>query len=201
MGQYLDLSKIDFEALKKQFEKSRKHIEAEKLRGLLNAKLLRMMRLNRSRMDYYQKFQQLIDEYNSGAKNVDAFYAELISLAQELNEEEQRGIAENLIRRRAGSVRPAHQARTQAQPQRARSKSKQSPMSCWTRSKPSAWCWIGASASRARAAVQLEIQKTLDKLPQAYDTDLYQQKCQLVYQHVYDSYYGAGRSIYTPLAA
>ena len=34
-------------------------------------------------------------------------------------------------------------------------------------------------------------------MPATYDTDLYQQKCQLVYQHVYDSYYGAGKSIYT----
>ena len=61
LEQYVDLSKIDFEALKKQFEKSRKHIEAERLRGLLNSKLRRMLRLNKSRMDYYQKFQQMID--------------------------------------------------------------------------------------------------------------------------------------------
>ena len=40
-GPYLDLSKIDFEALKKHFEKSRKHIEIEKLRGSINAKLRR----------------------------------------------------------------------------------------------------------------------------------------------------------------
>ena len=48
------MSKIDFEALKRQFEKSRKHIEAEKLRGLINGKLGRMLRLNKSRMDFYK---------------------------------------------------------------------------------------------------------------------------------------------------
>ncbi len=63
-----------------------------------------MLRLNRSRMDYYQKFQEMIEEYNSGAKNIDAFFAELVSFAQSLNEEEKRGIAEELERRRAGPV-------------------------------------------------------------------------------------------------
>ena len=38
-GQYIDLSTVDFELLKKQFEKNRKRIEAEKLRGLINSKL------------------------------------------------------------------------------------------------------------------------------------------------------------------
>ena len=32
-NQRLDLSKVDFETLKKHFDKSRKHIEAEKLKG------------------------------------------------------------------------------------------------------------------------------------------------------------------------
>ncbi|MBU1659875.1 MAG: type I restriction endonuclease subunit R, partial [Chloroflexi bacterium] len=95
-GQYLDLSRIDFEALEAQFAKSRKRIEVEKLRGKINSKLAQMIRLNKSRMNYYQKFQELIDEYNAGAKNVDAVYAELLSFAQSLNEEEQRGIAEQL---------------------------------------------------------------------------------------------------------
>ena len=96
LEQYVDLSKIDFDKLKKQFEKSRKHIEAERLRALLSGKLRRMVRLNKSRMDYYQKFQQLIEEYNSGAKNIDAFFAELVNFAQALTEEERRAISENL---------------------------------------------------------------------------------------------------------
>ena len=85
-----------FRSLERQFEKSRKHIEAERLRGSLSTKLRQMLRLNRTRMDYYQRLQELIDLYNAGAKNVDAFYAELITLAQNLNVEEQRTIAESL---------------------------------------------------------------------------------------------------------
>lgn len=36
-----------------------------------------------------------------------------------------------------------------------------------------------------------------DDLPRAYATDLYRQKCELVYQHIFDNYYGAGHSIYS----
>ncbi len=48
----------------------------------------------------------------------------------------------------------------------------------------------------ARAAVRLEIEEVLDRLPDIYTRDLYKQKCELVYQHVYDSYYGLGRGVY-----
>jgi type I restriction enzyme R subunit len=40
------------------------------------------------------------------------------------------------------------------------------------------------------------IQQVLDRLPGLYDSPLYEEKCSTVYQHVYDSYYGAGKSVY-----
>jgi type I restriction enzyme R subunit len=92
----IDLSLIDFEALRQRFEKGRKHIEAERLRTALAGKLERMVRANRARLDYLAKFQRLIDEYNAGSMNVELFFDKLLALAQELNAEEQRAIAENL---------------------------------------------------------------------------------------------------------
>ena len=49
---------------------------------------------------------------------------------------------------------------------------------------------------RARAEVRLTIEEVLDRLPDVYTTELYEQKCELTYQHVYDSYYGEGHGIY-----
>ena len=95
-GVLYDLSQIDFEALKQQFEQGRKRTEAERLRGTINARLRRLVRLNRSRMNYLEEFQRLIDEYNTGSRNVEEFFDELIEFAQRLNEEEQRAMAENL---------------------------------------------------------------------------------------------------------
>lgn len=34
----------------------------------------------------------------------------------------------------------------------------------------------------------------------SYNGDHYREKCDLVYQHIYDSYYGQGRSVYSAAA-
>jgi len=49
---------------------------------------------------------------------------------------------------------------------------------------------------QTRAAVRVCIEETLDQLPRVYTPELFQQKCDLTYQHVYDSYFGSGGSIY-----
>ena len=49
---------------------------------------------------------------------------------------------------------------------------------------------------QSRAAVRLTIEEALDALPAAYTKQLYDEKCDLTYQHIYDSYIGSGRSIY-----
>jgi type I restriction enzyme R subunit len=41
------------------------------------------------------------------------------------------------------------------------------------------------------------IQEVLENLPQKYSDVEYNAKCEAVYQHVYDSYYGAGRNVYS----
>jgi hypothetical protein len=41
-------------------------------------------------------FQQMIDEYNAGSINVEEFFNQLLKFAQDLIEEEKRGISENL---------------------------------------------------------------------------------------------------------
>jgi type I restriction enzyme R subunit len=48
-----------------------------------------------------------------------------------------------------------------------------------------------------RAAVKEGIRVILDTgLPERFDISLYERKVEAVYQHVYESYYGAGHSVY-----
>lgn len=47
-----------------------------------------------------------------------------------------------------------------------------------------------------QAKVENAIDAILDDLPDPYDSDLYESKCELVYEHVHESYFGGGRSIY-----
>ncbi len=53
---------------------------------------------------------------------------------------------------------------------------------------------------QTRAAVRQCIEIELDNLPPAYGPEVSQRKCDLTYQHVYDSYFGEGRSIYATAA-
>jgi len=181
---YLDLSKINFEALKRQFKRKRKHIEAEKLRGL-----------NKSRIDYYEKFKKLVDDYNSGASSVEEFYTQLLSLAQDLNEEEQRGIAENLTEEELAVfdilTRP-NVILTRDERKQVKAVAKELLDTLKAERLVLDW----RKHQQTRAAVELIIQEKLDELPEVFDINLYQAKCENVYHHVYDSYYGDGKSIY-----
>ena len=91
----IDLSQIDFEALKEHFSKGRKRTEAEKLKQAVGNKLQAMVTLNKNRTDLMEKFKKLIDEYNKGL-DVDGFFAKLVTFVKELSEEEQRGVSEQL---------------------------------------------------------------------------------------------------------
>ena len=47
-----------------------------------------------------------------------------------------------------------------------------------------------------RAMVFTTIKDVLDELPRAYTKELYEQKCDVVYQHFYEAYLGQGKSVY-----
>lgn len=49
---------------------------------------------------------------------------------------------------------------------------------------------------RTRADVYSTVREVLDELPRVFTPEIYQQKCDGIYQHVYDSYQGEGASIY-----
>jgi type I restriction enzyme, R subunit len=92
----IDLGQIDFDKLRQLFEKNRKRTTTEQLKGSIEAKLKQMVAMNRTRVDFLAKFQKMIDEYNSGAYNIEVFFEKLVNFARELKEEEQRAIRKNL---------------------------------------------------------------------------------------------------------
>ncbi len=53
---------------------------------------------------------------------------------------------------------------------------------------------------QSKADVKVTIEVILDQLPESYAPEVYQRKCAEVYQHVYESYAGAGYSIYNTAA-
>ncbi|WP_414620127.1 hypothetical protein [Calothrix sp. CCY 0018] len=49
---------------------------------------------------------------------------------------------------------------------------------------------------QTKAGVEVAIKDILDKLPESSSIELYELKCQEVFQHIYESYHGKKRSIY-----
>ena len=190
-----DLSRIDFEALRQRFEQGRKRTEAERLRGTINAKLQRMVRLNRSRMDYLEEFQRLIDEYNAGSRNVTEFFGQLIEFAQRLNEEEQRHIALELTEEQLALfdmlTRPGPHLSAQEE-QEVKRMARELLTKVLTEKLVLDW----RKRQQSRAVVRVAIEEMIWRLPECYSDAMCRQKSTQVYQHVYENYWGAGQSVY-----
>ena len=192
----VDLSRIDFDALKKQFEKGRKRIEAERLRRLLESKVAIMIRLNKSRMDYMDKLQQMIDEYNAGSINVETFFKRLVEFSRSLQEEDQRAIKEQLSEEELAVfdlLTKPDMKLTKKQEQEVKKVAKALLETLKREKLVLDW----RKRQQSRAAVRQCIEVFLDQLPEAFTTERYHTKCDVVYQHVYDNYFGRDSSAYT----
>jgi type I restriction enzyme, R subunit len=198
-NQLIDLSQIDFDALKAQFDKGYKHTETEKLKGAIASQLTQMVRLNKSRMNYLDKFQQMIDEYNAGSRNVETFFTELVEFAQELKVEDKRAIAENLEEEELAIVDLLTKADISlTEKEKLDVKKVAKELLDTLKQEKLVLDW--RRRQQSKAAVKVAIKEILDQLPESYSTDVYERKCEEVYQHVYESYSGAGRSIYNTAA-
>ena len=194
-SRYIDLSQIDFDALKAQFDKGRKTVEVQKLRSRIAVKLAQMVKLNRTRIDFLEEFQKMIDEYNAGSSNVETFFAKLMAFTKKLNDEEKRGISENLTEEELVildlltkpniALTKAEEAQVKKVAQALLEKLKREML---------VMDWRKHQTTRAR--VLITIQDVLDELPRTYTKELYEAKCDTLYQHFYEAYLGQGRSVY-----
>ena len=193
----IDLSQIDFEQLSEQFNTQHKRIEAERLRGAINTKLTVMVRLNRSRMDYQAKFEQMIAEYNAGTIGVEDYFERLFDFVGDLNQEDQRSSTEDLSEEELAvfdllTRREPHLTA----PERDEVKTAVRKLLETLKQEKLVLDW--RKRTQSRAEVKETVNGILDEgLPQPYTRELFGQKSEAVYQHIYDSYYGEGKSVYS----
>jgi type I restriction enzyme, R subunit len=190
----INLSEIDFEALQAKFAKGHKRTEAEKLKRLIEGRLATMMAMNASRTDLAEKFQKLIDEYNAGSQNIEAFFAELKKFAQALNVEDQRAIAENLSEEELALFDIL------TKPDPVLSKSEQAEVKKVCREllatlKREKLVLDWREKQQAKAAVMQTLKMSLlpSKLPSAFTKEMRVEKMARAYAHIYDHYSGPGR--------
>lgn len=196
-GSILDLTKIDIDKLKKEFEKGKKVIIAERLKKAIEVKLQALYILNKSRIDYLEKFKRLIEEYNAGSVNVEEHYKKLLEFMNSLNIEEKRSLKENLTEEELAIYDLLVKDTPVNLTQKEILKVKKIAKELLEKLKNGKLVLDWRKKQQARAAVKLCIEEVLEELPESFNNDLYQQKCELVFQHVYESYYDANNNIYT----
>jgi type I restriction enzyme R subunit len=192
----LDLSRINFEALAQRFKQSRhKNTDLEVLKAAIRAHLDKLIRLNRTRADFAEKFEALIESYNAGSRNIEELFEELVKLSQSLSEEQQRHVRENMseeelvifdiLTRPAPELSPEERAEVKKVARALLERLKQLLVLNWRQK------------STARSQLKLAIEDALDAgLPRAYTPELYQQKCSAVFEHIYESYPELHQGIY-----
>ncbi|MEW6618813.1 MAG: type I restriction endonuclease subunit R [bacterium] len=194
-GKILDLTKIDIDKLQKEFNKGRRRILAEQLRKAIEVRLRALYMLNKSRMNYMERFQQLIDEYNAGSMNVEEYYRRLLEFVKNLDDEEKRAMKESLSEEELAIydllVNPPIKM---TQKEILAVKKVAHDLLEKLKSEKLVLDW--RKKQQARASVKLCIEEILENLPPIFSTEIYHQKCGLIYQHIYESYYGSGMSVY-----
>lgn len=94
-----DLSRIDFSRLRAEFENSPfKNVIALNLRDKIEERLAMMVARNPSRIDLYERYQEIVQEYNKDkdAAEIQRVMDDLFAFNDNLNEEERRYLREGL---------------------------------------------------------------------------------------------------------
>ena len=183
----IDLSKINFEALAREFKISKhKNTDLEALRAAIAARLAQMVSVNRTRADFAEKFSALIESYNNGSRNIEQLFNDLLELSKQLNVEAERHLRENLTEEELVIfdilTRPAPELSAAE-----RTKVKKVAKDLLVRIQ-SLLVLNWRQKSAARSSLKLAIEDTLDKLPSSYGQPMFDEKCSAVFQHVFESY-------------
>ena len=93
----INISKIDFDLLKREFaRKKNKNLIMKDIQELLRERIAQMLAQNPSRINFYEKYQEIIRDYNQEQDrvNIERTFEALIQLSNELTEEQQRYVRE-----------------------------------------------------------------------------------------------------------
>lgn len=99
-GLTFDLSQIDMDKLREEFSKKVRHkaTALQDVRDIIEQKLAEMLERNPSRMDYQQRYEGIVADYNheKDRVTVEETFRRLMELMDELDAEQKRGVEESL---------------------------------------------------------------------------------------------------------
>jgi len=188
-----DISKINFELLSREFAKTKhKNLVMKDLEEVILIKLNQMVFINPNRINYYDRYQQIITDYNNeqDRTKIEKTFMDLMNLANSLDEEEKRYVREgfnsdeelsmyNMLFKENLSPNDIKKIKEVAVDLLHKVKSKISELDHWT------------DKQETKAAVDNLIRDTLwAELPESYDEvsiSVYRQK---IYEYLYTRYSG-----------
>lgn len=94
-----DISKIDFDRLRREFERVRnKNTTVQSLKEAIEKRLAELLRQNPLRTDFQEHYEQLVREYNKEKDRltIEKTFEDLLNIVQALDEESQRAVVEGL---------------------------------------------------------------------------------------------------------
>ena len=195
-GGRVDLSAIDFEKLAKLFA-SRPETAAEKLRSEAEAKAHDMAARNPTRVHLVEKLEKLVEAYNLGTLDVEAFFEALKALVAEMEEEERRAAREgltedelaifDLLTKPEPKLTKAQETAVKKVARELLDKLQALRVAHWQQNQ------------QTRAAVHSEIRFKLNELPEEpYPQELWEEKVEAVWQFVYHQ---TAAQVFTGVAA
>lgn len=186
-----DISSIDFDLLRREFAKiKKKNLVMKDLEEIIQQKLDSMLTVNPERINYYECYQQIIDNYNSeqDRATIEKTFMDLMNLAEQMDTEVQRYVREgftsdeelslyDMLFREDLSKSDIKKIKEVASVLLQKIKEKIADLDHWT------------DKQETKAAVDNLIRDTLwAELPECYDEisiSLYRQK---IYEYVYMRY-------------
>ena len=186
-----DISAIDFDLLRREFAKvKKKNLVLKDLEELIRMELDKMLFANPERINYYERYQQIIDDYNreQDRATIEKTFMDLMDLANSMNQEEQRYVREgfasdeelslyDMLFREDLSKNDIKKLKEVAATLLQKIKAKISELDHWT------------DKQETKAAVDNLIRDTLwAQLPECYDEVSISVYRQQIYEYVYTRY-------------
>ena len=197
---YIDLSSLDFDKLKVAFTKTKRQNQlVYDLQKAIETKLEQMLKENPLRTHFYDRYQEVIQEYNQGKEKNDLLrtFEQLTQFIRDLSYEEQRIFREKLKNQETLAIfdllrkgkdlsdTELETVKNVAQKTLDDLKAEKLNIEKWRESR------------QITAQIKGMIYDNLLWLPEeAYTDEEVSSKTLHVYQHVYSNYYGGGRSVY-----
>ncbi len=184
----IDLSQLDFSRLRAEFpEKKHKNIQFADLRELMEIKLKQMVAQNKTRGSFLERFEKIIEDYNSGSLSIEEAYEELVKQAEDLTQEQERAAKSGMSEAEQELFDLLLKDKLTKGEEKNVKLAASDLLQILFDAKNKILIQEWHKEKATQEVVKREIQKILNKgLPKSYDRNIFAEKSQIIFQHFYE---------------